>query len=132
MSAEPLLPPRLTLMGRALQPLLSKVREKGSGRPLGAAEPATQVFLSRSLHELERAIERLERAVGELGTEAAGNEDAGDAEVYRAVARLESRIDDLLDDHAGLRGGAGGRARGGRFSARRGSPGLPGWSRDMA
>ena len=46
----------------------------------------------------------MERAVGELGTEAAGNEDAGDAEVYRAVARLESRIDDLLDDHAGLRG----------------------------
>ena len=105
MSSEALLPPRVVRLGEALRPLLSKVRLRSDARARGeATAPVTAEFLSHRLRELERTIGRL-GAVGEaMMAEVIGREDAQDADVYRVVARLESRVEDLIDDSADLRG----------------------------
>lgn len=109
MSSEPLLPPRVVRMGEALRPLLSKVAER-TAAPAGAgvAEPATMEFLSHRLQDLEMAATRLKAVVEAMMADVVENEDAADSDVYRAVARLESRVDDLVDDRARLRRRAAG------------------------
>ena len=104
MTSEPLLPPRVVRMGEALRPLLSKVRERTPARSVGeAAAPATMEFLSQRLRELEKATMRLKAAVEAMMADVIANEDADDTDVYGTVARLESRVDDLVDDWADLR-----------------------------
>ena len=109
MSSEPLLPPRVVRMGEALRPLLSKVAERTAAPAgAGAAEPATMEFLSHRLQDLEMAATRLKAVVEAMMADVVENEDAADSDVYRAVARLESRVDDLVDDRARLRRRAAG------------------------
>lgn len=91
-------------MGEALRPLLSKLKERADAPAVGeAAEPVTVEFLSQRLRELDRAIARLEAAVEAMMADVIAKEGADDTDVYRAVARLESRVDDFVDDCADLR-----------------------------
>ncbi len=104
MTSEPLLPPRVVRMGEALRPLLSKLKERTGAPAVGeAAEPVTMEFLSHRLGAANRALARLEAAIKAMMTDVIAKEGADDTDVYRAVARLESRIDDLIDDGADLR-----------------------------
>lgn len=104
MTSEPLLPPRVVRMGEALRPLLSKLKER-TGAPAAdeAATPVTVEFLSQRLRALCRALTRMDGAVKAMMEEVIANEAADDADVYRTVARLEGRVDDLIDDCADLR-----------------------------
>ena len=104
MSSEPLLLPRVVHMGEALRPLSLKLKERANAPAVGeAAEPVTVEFLSHRLRELDRAIARLEAAVEAIMADVIAKEGADDTDVYRAVARLESRVDDFVDDRADLR-----------------------------
>lgn len=102
MSSEPLLPPRVTCMGEALRPLLHKVREGAVRSAPEESERVTLDVLREHLHDLEMAVNRIVDAVDGMMNEVVAAEDAGDPEIYRAVARLESRVDDLQDDRARL------------------------------
>lgn len=104
MNSEPLLPPRVTRMGEALRPLLSKLSERAAAPAADeAATPVTVEFLSQRLRALCRALTRLDGAVKAMMEEVIANQAADDADVYRTVARLEGRVDDLIDDCADLR-----------------------------
>ena len=102
MSSEPLLPPRVARMGDALRPLLHKVREGAARSAPAESERVTLDLLREHLHDLEMAVNRIVDAVDGMMNEVVAAEDAGDPEIYRAVARLESRIDDLQDGRARL------------------------------
>ena len=88
-------------MGEALRPLLSKVRGEVPAPTVRAL--VTTEFLGRRLRDLERAAERVELVVEGLMRDVIAVEDAPDEEVFRAVARLECRLDDLLESHAKVR-----------------------------
>ncbi len=104
MSSEPLLPRRVVCMGEALRPLLSELKERADVLAADeAATPVTVEFLSFRLRTLCRAMTRLDGAVEAMMKEVIANEAADDADVYRTVARLGSRVDDLIDDCADLR-----------------------------
>ena len=102
MSSEALLPPRVTRMGEALRPLLHKVREGTARSTPAESERVTLDLLREHLHDLEMAVNRIVDAVDGMMNEVVAAEDAGDPEIYRAVARLESRVDDLQDGRARL------------------------------
>ena len=102
MSSEPLLPPRVTRMGEALRPLLHKVREGAARSAPAESERVTLDLLREHLHDLEMAVNRIVDAVDGMMNEVVAAEDAGDPEIYRAVARLESRVDDLQEGRARL------------------------------
>lgn len=104
MSDEPMLPPRMTLLGEAMRPVWEKVREE-----IDLCVPQTEVVVGMGevvLHHfqsLQDSIPRLADRINRLMDDVVTNEAAGDAEVYRAVGRFEAFLDDLLADYRSVR-----------------------------
>ena len=104
MANNVLLAPHVVLLGEALQPLLRKVEAALSEpvRPIGADENFLDVCRS-TLIQFRESVNRLaDEANGTLNG-VAGAADVPDAEVHRAVGRLEMVLDELLDSYAELR-----------------------------
>lgn len=105
MAGDNLLAPHVVLLGEALLPLLRKVEAQLSEpvRPIGADENFLDVCRS-TLNQFRESVNRLaDEANGTLNG-VAGAADVPDAEVHRAVGRLEMVLDELLDSYAELRG----------------------------
>lgn len=110
MSDEPLLPRRMTLLGEALHPIWLKLKVQIE-MPVSRISTISNIagFVSHHLDALQAAVERMEGRIDGLTTNVISNEGAGDADVYRAVGRVESTIDDMLEHYRSIRAlGAGG------------------------
>lgn len=104
MSDQPVLPRRVTLLGEAMRPLERKI----SGRldmPVApvADVPGMNEIVSNHLAALQEIIHRLPDRIAGLMDDVVDNEGASDAEVYRAVGRIEASVDDLLAGYRGVR-----------------------------
>lgn len=104
MHDEPLLPRRLTLLGEAMRPVWLKVNAQ-LDMPIGhsLAVPDMADVASHHLAKIGRAIQGLSDRVNGLMRDVVSNEEASDAEVYRAVGRFEAFLDDLLAGHDAVR-----------------------------
>jgi hypothetical protein len=103
MSDEPLLPPRLTLLGEAMRPVL-KMLEREIDRPI---QPSTFVLdmkdiLPKHMDALSSFINRLDDRLNRFIPDVVSNETATDAEVYRAVGRLEALLEDMIEEYQGV------------------------------
>lgn len=105
MSDEPLLPHRMTLLGEAMHPIWSDLEtqidmpvSQISGEIVDIAKLA-----SHHLDALQGAMQRMEGRIDGLMTNVISNQSADDADVYRAVGRLESTIDDMLEHYRIIR-----------------------------
>lgn len=104
MSDEPLLPHRITLMGEAMRPIWLNVQAQLDRH----VQPITAVadmgeLISQHFASLQNNIPRLTDRINRLIGDVVSNEDAGDADVYRAVGRFEAFLDDLLADYHAVR-----------------------------
>ena len=102
MSDQPVFPHRVTLLGEAMHPLERKI----SGQLGMPVLPVTEVYgvneiVSNHLAALQDIINRLPERLDALMTDVVDNEEASDAEVYRAVGRFEASVDDLLAGYVG-------------------------------
>jgi|GEM_PF-6642894 hypothetical protein len=104
MSDEPMLPPRMTLLGEAMRPIWEKVQAEIDRRV-----PQTEVVVGMGavvLHHFQSLrdnVPRLTDRINSLMDDVVTNEAAGDAEVYRAAGRFEAFLDDLLADYRSVR-----------------------------
>lgn len=104
MSEQPVLPRRVTMLGEAIRPLGRKI----SGQLDMPVAPVADVhrmieIASNHLAALQDIVDRLPDRLAGLMADVVENEGAGDAEVYRAVGRLEASVDDLLAGSLGVR-----------------------------
>ena len=103
-SDDSILPPHVTLLGEALQPLLMKV-EAHLSEPAcanGIAE-VFEDFASRALDDLKVFVERLCSEANGVLNEVVSAEAPTEAGVYRAVGRFEMVFDEFLDSYSELR-----------------------------
>lgn len=104
MSDEPLLPHRITQLGKAMQPLLLKLKAR-IDKPVAktSTTPDIAAFVSRHLDGLQDCANRLEIRIDGLMRDVVADETASDADVYLAVGRFEALLDDLLDAYHAIR-----------------------------
>lgn len=105
MNDEPVLPHRLTLLGEAMHPLWLKLREQ-IDTPIAnqsALESGMTETISRHLDDIQGITRRLADRVNDLMADVVSNEHVSDADVYRAVGRLEASLDDLAANYHGVR-----------------------------
>ncbi len=104
MSDELVLPPRMTVLGEAMRPIWVKVNEQldqhvsQTDVVIGMGEVVLQHLRSLQV-DIPRLADRINRLMGDVVT----NEDASNAEVYRAVGRFEAFLDDLLAEYRSVR-----------------------------
>lgn len=100
MSEELVLPPRMTVLGEAMCPMLEKVKGQ-----IDQCVPHTETVVDmgevvlRHLRSLQDTIPRLTDRINRLMGDVVTNDDACDVEIYRAVGRFEAFLDDLLADY---------------------------------
>jgi len=104
MSNQPVLPHRVTLLGEAMRPLGRKISAE-LDMPVA---PVADVYgmneiVSNHLAGLQEIVQRVPDRLAGLMADVVDNEEAGDAEVHRAVGRLEASVDDLLAGYRGVR-----------------------------
>lgn len=99
---EPLLPPHVTLLGKALRPLPAQI-DTALRTPTPPEEPETSFVTAAQigLAKLDRGVERMVSEVNALGRIVTAS-DAPDADVHRAAGRVEAVLDDQLRLHAAL------------------------------
>jgi hypothetical protein len=104
MSDEPLLPPRLTLLGEAMRPVWLKTRAEIDKpiRPIALVVEMSDI-LSHHFDSLQTLIHRLEERINRFMSDVVSNEAASDADVYRSVGRFEALLDDLTSDYQDVR-----------------------------
>lgn len=107
MGEESIVPRAVVVLGKALRPVAGKVAARIDKAPARRERPDNVgEFLSRHLRQMDDDVEALSEDVNrELGGAVAGAGD--DADVWRAVARLEVRIEGLLDSYDEVRGAEG-------------------------
>lgn len=103
MSDEPLLPPRVTLLGVAMLPVLEKL-EQEIDRTI---QPSIFVLdmkdiLPKHLDTLVALVQSLEKRLNRFMPDVVSNSSATDGDVYRAVGGFEALIDDLLAGYQGI------------------------------
>jgi len=103
MSEQPVLPHRVTLLGEAMRPLGRRISEQ---LDLPVA-PVVDVYgmneiVSNHLAALQAIVQRVPDRLAGLMTDVVDNERASDAEVHRAVGRIEASVDDLLTGYLGV------------------------------
>lgn len=99
-NASAALPPHISLLGEAMQPLLWKL-EAGLSEPLhptGRPE-SLDVVCESALGKLQDSIRRLAGEMNGALNELAGAAAPPAAEVHRAAGRLELPLDELLDGY---------------------------------
>lgn len=103
-SNELIVPRALTVFGEALRPVANKVKERMRKPPVrGKWQADAFEFVSRRLQWIENAVERLPRQLNrEL--ESALAENARDADISRAAARVEMHIEQLLNEYDQVQG----------------------------
>ena len=103
---QALLPPHVTLLGQALTPALNRIEEQLTNR-LAAFKPGGSVadFAETAQETLNQFGESADRLAGEVrrldGLVTASA--VADADVHRAVGRIEMVLDELLGSYAALR-----------------------------
>ena len=104
MRKESVLPQPLIVLSEALQPISRKLQTRLNESP----HPAGSV--SNIFEFLSHHLEKIADNVGELSDEVNGelckmasDDNALDADVYRAVARMEVCLDRLLGDYVEVR-----------------------------
>lgn len=98
------IPPRLSTLATALRPCLATLLRR-------LDEPAlpdipmgdSTVWLNVSLSQLKFYIEGMTFQVDQLMREVLSNEQAIDADIYRAAGRFEAYLDGFLDSRSGVR-----------------------------
>ena len=110
MSDEPLLPHRMTLLGKAMHPIWFELKVQIE-LPVSRTSTVSDIagFVSDHLNGLQEAVGRLEDRINGLMSDVVSNETACDAEVHRAVGRIESPVDDLLASYHAIRAVRGGK-----------------------
>lgn len=104
MSDEPLLPPRLTLLGEALRPVWSKLCHEIDRSILPSAFVWDMTdSIPKHMDALLVVIQRLEERLNRFMSDVVSNDSATDADVYRAVGGFEALIDDMLAGYQGVR-----------------------------
>lgn len=100
MEEEITLPLRLTTLGAAMRTPLERLEQAllTAVKPRFPVPSMKEVVPAR-LDVLSSMALRMETRVSELMADIVDNESAGDAEIYRAVGRLESVLDELLDTY---------------------------------
>ena len=104
MSDEPLLPRRMTLLGKAMHPIWLKLKVQIE-MPVSRTSTVSAIagFVSDHLDDLQEAVGRLEDRINGLMSDVVSKENASDAEVDSAVGRIESPVDDLLASYHAIR-----------------------------
>ncbi len=97
MHDEPLLPRRLTLLGKAMRPVWLKLNAQ-LDMPVrhGSTVPVMSGVVSHHLGKLLRATDELSDRVNGLMRDVVSNEAASELDVYRAASRFNAVLDDLL------------------------------------
>lgn len=103
MSDQFSLPHRVTLLGEAMRPLGRKISAE-LDMPVA---PVADVYgineiVSNHLEALQDIVQRVPDRLAGLMADVVENEEASDAEVYRAVGRFEASVDDLLAGYRGV------------------------------
>ena len=103
MASNSIVAPHIVLIGDALKPALRKIeaRLNEPAPPMGTAESFRNVS-ERVLAQVSAAARRLVDEVNDLGRIMQAP-DAPDAQVHRAVGRLEMVLDELLESFADVR-----------------------------
>jgi hypothetical protein len=104
MSDEPMLSPRMTLLGEAMRPVWEKVQAEIDQRvPQAEVVVGMGAVVLHHFQSLRDNVPCLADRINRLMDDVVTNEAAGDAEVYRAVGRFEAFLDDLLTDYRSVR-----------------------------
>lgn len=98
------LPPRMTLLGEAMRPIWEKLKGQ-IDQPVPHTEAVVEMreIVLSHMRSLQDMIPRLADRINHLMRDVVTNDDAGDADTYRAVGRFEAFLDDLLADYRSVR-----------------------------
>ena len=104
MTEDFIAPRPIRVFGDALRPVIGKLEERINGTPVpGDWQDDVFEFIANCLRRIEDDVETLADTVNsELNSVVAG--EADDADIWRAVARLEVRIERLADGYDEVRG----------------------------
>lgn len=103
-NSSPILPPHVTLLGEALQPLLTQVEAQlNAPARVDGAEVIFKEFASKAFNDLPVFVERLCSEANDVLNEVVNADASTEAEVYRAVGRFEMVFDDFLGSYSELR-----------------------------
>ena len=102
MADDLVLPPRLALRGRAMQPRWQKIHTEICREATPSHTPCDDMAETVMRHRdaLTAFMTRIDREINRLTVKVVGQEDASDAQVHHAVAHFEALLDDVLNGHA--------------------------------
>ena len=104
MSDEIVLPRRMTTLGEALVPLERNLRSSLDASVATTAPVGSMIEIAKEhFDKLQSVVHRLSDRVDGLMSDIISKDDASDSDVYRAVGRFESVLDELQSGYRDVR-----------------------------